>query len=71
MQLLATLANNQVDTQMLNAEVHPKVTEEGEWPRDFQLPLTVEEILCFDGTYAQFLSLTSRSELTSNHKIMP
>jgi hypothetical protein len=47
--VIAQIANATVTTRMLYAEVHPKLSLiDGRYPRDFDVPRRVEELLNMD-----------------------
>jgi hypothetical protein len=47
--LIVSLANNMVKSNMVYAEVHPKMQDNGQFPRDFERPRRVEEFLIMEG----------------------
>ncbi|KAF4621912.1 hypothetical protein G7Y89_g14431 [Cudoniella acicularis] len=48
--LTAQLANSSITPRMLYAEIHPKMTSDGRYPRDFDVPRRVEEFFALEGT---------------------
>jgi hypothetical protein len=56
--MIAQLANNQVSVRQSYAEIHPKMMSNGCYPREFERPCRVEEMLNADSQYTlSFLSL--------------
>ena len=47
--LSAQIANSTVQPGMLSAEVHPKMTPEGRYPREFDVPRRLEQLIAADG----------------------
>jgi hypothetical protein len=47
--IAAQIANNSVQLHMVSAEVHPKMTPDGRYPREFDLPKRLEQVLSADG----------------------
>jgi hypothetical protein len=47
--LAAQIANSSVQLHMASAEVHPKMTPDGRYPREFDLPKRLELVLSADG----------------------
>ena len=46
----AQIANSTVTPRMQYAEIHPKLTSDGRFPRDFVAPKRVEDFLTMDST---------------------
>jgi hypothetical protein len=47
--LAAQIANGSVQLHMASAEVHPKMTPDGRYPREFDLPKRLEQVLSAEG----------------------
>jgi hypothetical protein len=47
--LLISIVNSRVTSEMLYAEIHPKLTDYGDTPREFARPKRVEEFYAMDG----------------------
>jgi hypothetical protein len=54
--LAAQIANSSVQLHMASAEVHPKMTPDGRYPREFDLPKRLEQVLSADGSHSSPLS---------------
>ena len=46
--LMVQIANNSISLRNTYAEVHPKMTSDGRYPRGFERPVKVDEVLSFE-----------------------